>query len=111
MKLKIAAENSEAEKLIPPEQPDGSRIGVNYADAYLKALNSELEGGLKISCRRRGLKITLSVGDQQGAGLMRRLEHGPDPRRILRAALQEAAGAAGIELTFEDGAIFMNMES
>ena len=38
---------------------------------------------------------------------MRRLDVGPDPVVMLDAALQEAAAAAGVELTVEDGAIFI----
>ena len=38
---------------------------------------------------------------------MRRLEVGPDPVAMLRAALQEAAQAAGIELIVESDAIFI----
>ena len=42
MKRQIAQENKDAELLIPPAAPDGSGIGVNYVDAYLKVLNKEL---------------------------------------------------------------------
>jgi hypothetical protein len=38
---------------------------------------------------------------------MRRLDLGADPIVMLAAALQEAATAAGIELTVEDGAIYI----
>ena len=38
---------------------------------------------------------------------MRRLEVGPDPVVMLATALKEAASAAGVELTIEDGAIFI----
>jgi hypothetical protein len=53
------------------------------------------------------LKITLSAGAKKGEGLMRRIDVSPDPVVMLDAALQEAAKAAGIELTVEDGAIFI----
>jgi hypothetical protein len=52
------------------------------------------------------LKIVLSAGSKKGEGLMRRIDVGADPVIMLNAALQEAASAAGIELTVEDGAIF-----
>lgn len=38
---------------------------------------------------------------------MRRLDISPDPVAMLDAALQEAARAAGIELSVEDGAVFV----
>jgi len=53
------------------------------------------------------LKIVVSAGGKKGEGLLRRLAVGPDPVAMLDAALQEAARAAGIELTVEDGAIFL----
>jgi hypothetical protein len=37
---------------------------------------------------------------------MRRIDVSDDPVVMLNAALQEAAKAAGIELSVEDGAIF-----
>jgi hypothetical protein len=39
---------------------------------------------------------------------MRRLAIGPDPVVMLDAALQEAAVAAGVELSVEDGAVFVS---
>ncbi len=85
MKVLVAKENQEAEGLIPPSQPDGSGIGVNYADAYIKVLNAELEDGRKITCKRKGLKITLTVDEASGEALMRRVDDGPDVKNILRA--------------------------
>lgn len=104
--IRINEENVAAESLLPPAQPDGSRIGVNYTDAYLKSLNTEIEGGRKVAAKRKGLKITVTVGDRTGEGLMRRLEHGPDPRVILRKALEEAAGAAGEHFVVENGVMY-----
>ena len=54
-------------------------------------------------------KIVLSAGARKGEGLVRRLEHGPDPAAMLRAALLEASTAAGIELTEQDGAVFIDL--
>jgi hypothetical protein len=53
------------------------------------------------------LKIVFSAGGKKGEGLLRRLDTGPDPVVMLDAALQEAARSASIELTVEDGAIFL----
>jgi hypothetical protein len=60
-----------------------------------------------VRCKRRGLKVALSAGAKKGEGLMRRLDVSPDPVVMLDAALKEAASAAGVELTVEDGAIFI----
>jgi len=58
-----------------------------------------------VKCKRRGLKITLTVGAKKGEGLMRRLRVGPDPVAMLDAALQEAAKSAEVSLSFENGTI------
>ena len=111
MKVKIAEENRDAEKLLPPAKPDGSRIGVNYADAYIKAFKHTLEDGRAIACKRRGLKITLAVGDRKGEALMRRIDHGPDAKVILQKALSAAARAAGAALLIEDGVIWLEIDA
>ncbi len=107
MKLRITEENTAAEDLIPPAALDGSGIGVNHADAYIKAMNVELEDGRKVTCKRKGLKILLTVGDRKGEALMRRIEHGPDVKNILRQALEAAAAEAGTTFSVEDGVIFL----
>jgi hypothetical protein len=61
-----------------------------------------------VKCKRRGLKIILTVGAKKGEGLMRRLDVSRDPMAMLDAALQEAAHAAGVELSVEDGAVFVS---
>jgi hypothetical protein len=88
--------------LIPPARPDSSGIGVYYADAYLKGLNVELADGRKVSVKRKGLKITIGVDTARGDALMRKREHGPDVRVILRLALEEAAARAGYRFIVED---------
>ena len=108
MKVEIGPENKDAEELLPPNKKDGSGIGINYADKYIKVFKKELEDGRKVACKRRGLKLTLTVGDQKGEGLMRRLDHGPDAKIILRKALEDAAKAAGATLSVEDGVIYLD---
>jgi hypothetical protein len=107
VKTKLCDVNVEAEKKLPPHSDDKSGIGVHYIDAYIKPMNVKLEDGTPVKCKRRGLKITLSAGAKKGEGLMRRLAVSPDPVVMLGAALQEAAKAAGVELTVENGAIFV----
>ncbi len=103
--------NPAAAEKLPQHTGDKSGIGVHYVDAYLKPMNTKLEDGTPVRCKRRGLKIVLSVGSKKGEGLMRRLDIGLDPIVMLDAALQEAAQAAGVELTVENGAILITSSS
>jgi len=109
LKTKLCDVNAEAEKKLPRFTDDKSGIGVHYVDAYIKPMNVKLEDGTPVKCKRRGLKIMFSAGAKKGEGLMRRLELGPDPVTMLHAALQEAAKTAGIELTVENGAVFITV--
>ena len=106
--IKICDENAAADEKLPPQFEDRSAIGVHYVDAYVKPLNVTLEDGRKVSCKRRGLKLTLSVGDKTGTGLMRRLDVSPEPKLMLQAALAEAAKAAEVSLVVADGAIHID---
>src|SRR6476660_8705935 len=92
---------------LPPNFSDKSGIGVHYTDAFLKPMNAKLPDGTRVSCKRKGLKITLAVGTKKGEGLMRRLAVSKDPVVMLSAALQEAAKAAGVELKITDTEIFI----
>ena len=107
MKHRLCDVNADAVKKLPQHTDDKSGIGVHYVDAYLKPMNVKLDDGTAVKCKRRGLKIALSVGAKKGEGLMRRLGVSADPIVMLDAALQEAAKAAGVELTVEDGAVFI----
>ena len=108
MKTKLCDVNPAAATRLPPLAEDKSGIGVHYIDAFLKPMNTKLADGTAVKCKRRGLKITLTVGAKKGEGLMRRLDIGPDPVVMLDADLQEAAKAAGVELSVEDGAVFVS---
>ena len=72
-------------------------------------MNVQLADGTFVKCKRRGLKIALAIGSSKGEGLMRRLDVSPDPVAMLDAALQEAARAAGVELTVEDGSLYVTL--
>ena len=111
MKTKLCDLNPAREDKLPPKSDDKSGIGVHYVDAYLKPMNTKLEDGTPVKCKRRGLKIALSIGDKKGEGLMRRLSIGPDPVVMLDAALQEAATQAGVGLTVEDGVVYLDRPS
>ena len=107
MKNKLCDINPTAADKLPPKMEDKSGVGVHYIDAYIKPMNAKLPDGTAIKCKRRGLKVTLTVGTKKGEGLMRRLDVSRDPVIMLPAALAEAAKAAGVELAIEDGAIFI----
>src|SRR5580693_256158 len=108
MKTKLCDVNPDALEKLPKFTDDKSGVGVHYVDAFLKPMNTKLPDGTPVKCKRRGLKIALTVGTKKGEGLMRRLALGPDPVTMLDAALQEAAQAAGVELSVEDGAVFLS---
>ena len=109
MKTKLCDLNPAVNDKLPPNTDDKSGIGVHYVDAYIKPMNTKLEDGTLVKCKRRGLKITLTAGAKKGEGLMRRLDKGPNPIDMLRAALAEASTAAGIELSVEEGAVFITV--
>jgi hypothetical protein len=108
VKHRLCDLNPAAATKLPQQTDDKSGIGAHYVDAYLKPMNTKLEDGTPVKCKRRGLKITLSIGARKGEGLMRRLALGGDPIVMLDAALQEAAKGAGVQLTVEDGAILLD---
>jgi hypothetical protein len=107
MKTKLCDINSAAREKLPQFTDDKSGIGVHYMDAYLKPMNTKLPDGTPVRCKRRGLKVMLTVGAKKGEGLMRRHDLGPNPVTMLDAALQEAAKSAGVEISVEDGAMFV----
>jgi hypothetical protein len=95
---KLCDINATATEKLPPGFADKSGIGVHYTDAFIKPMNTKLPDGTRVSCKRKGLKITLAVGTKKGEGLMRRLEVSRDPVVMLQAALADAAKAAGVQL-------------
>jgi hypothetical protein len=107
--MKICDINQAAKEKLPPGSADKSGIGVHYIDAFIKPMNTKLDNETRVACKRKGLKITLTVGDKKGEGLMRRLDVSKDPVVMLNAALQEAAKAAGIELTITESEILVSV--
>ena len=55
-----------------------------------------------------GIEDRALSGPKKGEGLMRRLAVGPDPVVMLDAALRDAAKTAGVELTVEDGVVYLD---
>lgn len=104
---KLCDINPAAKEKLPPAFPDKSGIGVHYVDAFLAPMNASLPDNVRVSCKRKGLRITLRVGTKKGDGLMRRLEVSRDPVVMLNAALQEAAKAAGVQLEINGSEILL----
>jgi hypothetical protein len=104
---KLCEVNSTAIEKLPPTFSDKSGIGVHYTDAFIKPMNTKLPDGTRVSCKRKGLKLMLTVGTKKGEGLMRRLEISKDPIVMLQAALQEAAKAAGVEIKITENEILV----
>jgi hypothetical protein len=108
-KTKLCDVNEGARDKLPGKVDDKSGIGVHFVDAYLKPMNTKLPDGTPFKAKRRGLKISLQAGTKKGDGIMRRLDVSPDPVVMLDAALKEAAKNAGVELSVEDGAIYVTV--
>jgi hypothetical protein len=111
MKTKLCDVNPGATDKLPGKMDDKSGVGVHYVDAYIKPMNTTLEDGTPVKCKRRGLKIVLSIGDRKGEGLLRRLAVSNDPVVMLEAALQEAAKQAGIDVSVDDGVVYVERQS
>jgi hypothetical protein len=104
---KICDINPAAKDKLPPAYSDKSGIGAHFTDAFVKPMNTQLPDGTRVSCKRKGLRIMLRVGDKKGDGLMRRLQVGKDPILMLQAALQEASQAAGVNLKITETEVLL----
>ena len=107
--IKLCNRNPAAPDKLPPKFPDKSGVGVHYVDAFIAPMNAALPDATatRVSCKRKGLRVTLRVGAKKGDGLMRRLEISKDPVVMLDACLQEAAKAAGVQLQVTDTEILI----
>ena len=107
--IKLCNRNLAAVEKLPPKTPDKSGIGVHYMDAFLAPMNAALPDTppTRVSCKRKGLKVTLRVGTKTGTGIMRRLTVSRDPVVMLEACLQEAAAAAGVQLQITETEILI----
>lgn len=111
MKIDLAPENTAATDQLRPEKNDRSGVGVHYVDAYLKPIRAAITfpDGTKFSAKRRGLKVTLTLGARKGEGLMRRLAVSNDPTVMLAAALDEAGAGIGARLFTENGRLILKV--
>ena len=108
--IKLCNRNLAAVEKLPPKTPDKSGIGAHYVDAFVAPMNAAIPDTnppVRVSCKRKGLRLTLRVGTKKGDGLMRRLAVSLDPIVMLDAALQEAAKAAGVQLQITDTEILI----
>lgn len=88
--------NADAAGLLPPHKPDGSGIGINYVDAFLKPMNVTVDGGPKVSAKRRsGLEVSLKIDEKEGAALLRIEDADGDAQQCLANALAAAAEQCG----------------
>lgn len=106
--IKLCNRNLAAPEKLPPKFQDKSGVGVHYVDAFIAPMNTALPDTTRVSCKRKGLRVTLRVGTKKGDGLMRRLEVSKDPIVMLDACLQEAAKAAGVQLQVTDTEILIS---
>lgn len=109
MKVVIPIDEAQADEFLPGKKLDGSGVGINYVDAYLKPFKITLEDGRKVLAKRRGIKITLTVGDAKGEGLLRRMVHGPDPKVLIREALTEAGKQIDVAVAVAPGAVELTL--
>ena len=59
---KLCDINGVAKEKLPPAFAEKSGIGSHYVDAFVKPMNTKLPDGTRVGCKRKGLKITLTVG-------------------------------------------------
>ena len=107
--IKLCNRNLAAVDKLPPKFQDKSGIGVHYVDAFVAPMNAALSDTppTRVSCKRKGLRLSLRVGTKKGEGLMRRLTVSHDPVIMLEAALQDAAKAAGVQLQITETEILI----
>jgi hypothetical protein len=105
--IKLCNRSLAAPEKLPPKFQDKSGVGVHYVDAFIAPMNAALPDGTRVSCKRKGLRVTLRVGTKKGDGLMRRLEVSKDPVVMLDACLQEAAKAADVQIQITDTEILI----
>jgi hypothetical protein len=109
MRVTIPIDEAQANAHLPEVKADGSGAGINYADQILKHFKLTLTDGRKMIAKRRGLKITLTIGDKIGEAIMRRIDNGPDVKNIFYKALGEAGLNVGATISIEAGQIHLDL--
>ena len=109
MRITFPVDEAAVDAWSPSAKPDGSGVGVNYADQVLKLVKQTLPDGRKLAAKRRGLRVTVTLGDRTGQAIMRRLDDGPDTKVIFERALAAAGREAGAEFSREPGALHVDV--
>jgi hypothetical protein len=104
--IEIATIPEDVDQKLPPTRPDGSRIGVNYADAFGKNLNTTLPDGRVLAYKRRGLQVTLTLGDQAATALMDRIAGNEEPITILNQTFEKLAEQLGYRYKYENRKVY-----
>ena len=107
-RIQLATIPEEVDMTLPPNRPDGSRLGVNYADAFGKKLNGTLADGRPVIYKRRGLQLTLTLGDQSASAIMDRLAGREDPVTILHQTLTKIADQLGYDYAYENRSVYLS---
>jgi hypothetical protein len=107
--IKLCDIDPATDQKLPQNFPDKSGVGVHYVSAFIKQMTTKFEDGNKVMCKRRGLKLTLRINNTKGEGLLRRLEHGPDVKNMLKHALDEAADGAGAKIEIRDNEVYLEL--
>jgi hypothetical protein len=107
-KIKIATIPEEVDLALPKNRPDSSRIGVNYADAFGRQLNTTLPDGRSLNYKRRGLQLTLILADRNASAIMDRLAGKDDPITILNLTLQKIARELGYDYIYDNRTVYFN---
>lgn len=110
MTVTIAFDQAKADATLQGAMPDGSGVGVSYVDVIAKASKLTLPDGRKLLLKRKGLKLTLAIGDKQGEALLRRIDHGPDVRDIVRKGIEAVALAVGARARLEPGVLHLDVD-
>jgi hypothetical protein len=110
MTVTIAFDQAKAESTLKGEMPDGSGVGVNYVDVIVKASKLTLPDGRKLLLKRKGLKLTLAIGDKQARRCCAASSTVPTFARLIAQALEAAALAAGAKARLEAGALHLDVD-
>ena len=99
MKTKLCDINPQASQKLPHLTDDKSGVGAHYVDAWLKPMNAQAARRHAVKCKRRGLKITLTIGAKKGEGLLRQVggQHRSDRHARCSPTGSRQGGGRGAE--------------
>ena len=106
-RIVVATIPQEVDELLPPGRSDGSRIGVNYSDAFGKCLNVTLAEERIVHYKRRGVEVTLALGEQVARTMIDRATGNEDAEAINRQTLTRLAAQLGCRYVYEDRTVIL----